>query len=499
MKLSIHIIFDKLANPDARLIAGGKPQNNLSGVRSLNDGSNLSEEFVYLAYPHHLTNLCASRPLSFICFGSIDEALVPSCWSVIVMPSNSNTFCLFEQVLTIFDTYRSWNDRINEAIFAGDTLQSIMDAACLHLKNPAALFDDSQGLLMHTRQINPDKIDAIWKHVLDKGYSLKEVDSITLNEKFKSQRQPFYYQSPDSFGSIKRLIAPIIVNGNLFGSLAMTELTSPFTDSEFCNMCIAQQIMENALSVNDEFSRNQETPWYLYRLLKNNFVDANILSHHLALKGRKIKDSYRLWCFVPSKPIDNLNSPIKQLTKLFKKGLVFSYHSAILVCDYDTDTKSVHLTVSINDFLSRKEFQATSSMIYGNIFDLNLAYLQCQSSREFRNDSVPEITCFEDIYSDFVLSVLDKNTNLELLITPQLRSLDKKDPYTKELLLCLHAYIANGKNISAAAAALHIHRHTVVYRLKNIKKLTGLHSETIQDQALFQLFLSCSILLRSLA
>jgi sugar diacid utilization regulator len=187
------------------------------------------------------------------------------------------------------------------------------------------------------------------------------------------------------------------------------------------------------------------------------------------------------------------------LTKLFKKGLVFSYHSAILVCDYDTDTKSVHLTVSINDFLSRKEFQATSSMIYGNIFDLNLAYLQCQSSREFRNDSVPEITCFEDIYSDFVLSILDKNTNLELLITPQLRSLDKNDPYTKELLLCLHAYIANGKNISAAAAALHIHRHTVVYRLKNIKKLTGLHSETIQDQALFQLFLSCSILLRSLA
>ncbi|MDK2935091.1 MAG: helix-turn-helix domain-containing protein [Eubacteriaceae bacterium] len=499
MKLSMHIIFDKLSIPDAHLIACGKPQNNLSGIRLLHDDSDLTEEVVYLANPGQLTDRHSPMALSFICLGTIDEALIPTHWMVITMAAQPDSIILFEKVQAIFDTYHAWFSRINEAIFKGETLQSILDSACLHLKNPAALFDDSQGLLMYTSHMNPEKTDAIWKHVLDKGYSLKEVDSITLNEKFKSQRQPFYYQSPDSFGSIKRLIAPIIVNGNLFGSLAMTELTSPFTDSEFCNMCIAQQIMENALSVNDEFSRNQETPWYLYRLLKNNFVDANILSHHLALKGRKIKDSYRLWCFVPSKPIDNLNSPIKQLTKLFKKGLVFSYHSAILVCDYDTDTKSVHLTVSINDFLSRKEFQATSSMIYGNIFDLNLAYLQCQSSREFRNDSVPEITCFEDIYSDFVLSILDKNTNLELLITPQLRSLDKNDPYTKELLLCLHAYIANGKNISAAAAALHIHRHTVVYRLKNIKKLTGLHSETIQDQALFQLFLSCSILLRSLA
>ncbi|WKY45232.1 helix-turn-helix domain-containing protein [Eubacteriaceae bacterium ES2] len=499
MKLSIHIIFDKLVIPDTRLIACSRPQNNLSGVRLLHDDSDLTKEVVYLANPGQLTDFHSPMALSFICLGKIDEALIPRHWTVIIMAAQPDSIIIFEKVQAIFDTYRSWNDRINEAIFAGDTLQSIMDAACDHLKNPAALFDDSQGLLMHTSHMNPEKIDAIWKHVLDKGYSLKEVDSITLNEKFKSQRHPFYYQSPDSFGSIKRLIAPIIVNGKLFGSLAMTELTSPFTDSEFCNMCIAQQIMENALSVNDEFSRNQETPWYLYRLLNNNFVDANILSHHLALKGRKIKDTYRLWCFVPSNPIDNLNSPIKQLTKLFKKGLVFSYHSAILVCDYATDAKSGHLTVSINDFLSRNEFQATSSMIYGNLFDLNLAYSQCQISMEFLNDSVLETTCFANIYSDYVLSILEKNTNLAILITPQLRNLDKIDPYTKELLLCLHAYIANGKNISAAATTLHIHRHTVVYRLKNIEKLTGLQYETIQDQALFQLFLSCSILLRSLA
>ncbi|WP_420840493.1 hypothetical protein [Acetobacterium wieringae] len=42
-----------------------------------------------------------------------------------------------------------------------------------------------------------------------------------------------------------------------------------------------------------------------------------------------------------------------------------------------------------------------------------------------------------------------------------------------------------------------MHRHTVVYRLKNIQKLTGLNYEMLQDDMMFQLFLSCGILLRN--
>ncbi|WKY48237.1 helix-turn-helix domain-containing protein [Eubacteriaceae bacterium ES3] len=496
MKLSIQILFEMITFSDTRLVTSQNIKLNLSGIHFFHKNNALSDEFIYLINAQQLISLKSQESASFICLGDIDETQLPSQWSVIIMPSQSDKIEIFEVFQVIFDRYHNWSSRIDDYIFNGQPLQTIFDAACAHLKNPVALFDDSQGLLMYTSLKDPDKVDAIWKHVLDKGYSFKEADSIALNENFKSEHMPFYYQSPDSFGNIKRLIAPITVNGQIFGSLGMTELICPFTDSEFTNLYLVQQMIENALKINDEFRKNHEAPWYIYRLLNKTYIDSNILAHHLEQKGKKINDPFLLWCFSPSSQINNLNGYINQLSKLFNKRIIFSYHSEILVCDYEMLLKKSDKTEPIRNFLLKNEFQATTSMVFNNLFELNLAYAQCQVSKEFSDERAFKITFFEDIYSDFVLNILDKNTELDLLITPQLKNLNMNDPYTKELLLCLSAYIVNGKNISAAATTLNIHRHTVVYRLKNIEKLTGLNYEKIQDHALFQLFLSCNILLR---
>lgn len=504
MKLSIDIVFEQLAWPDAALISGKTIQLNLSGIRFYRPerGCELSEELLYLTDAKRLAHLESPRPLSFICLGPIDETLLDPHWSVIIIPSQTDAGELFDAVQAVFDRYHRWLERINEAIFNGQTLQAILDEACRYLKNPAALFDDSQGLLMRTSNMNLDKLDAIWAHVLEKGYSLKEVDSINLSEKFRTQHQPFYYQSPDTFGNIKRLIAPILVNGQLFGSLAMTELISPLTKSEYANLWLAQQIIENALKVNDEFCKNLETPWYLYRLIKEKYVDPHILSHHLGLKDRKIAEPYALWCFSPAgKIIDsdfNTQGYSNQLSRLFKDQLIFSFESLILVCDYNLEPENKkQFHEQILDFLAKREFKATKSMVFNDIYEINLAYLQCQIANEYANDDACEIIRFNDIYADHILTVLDRHTKLDVLIVPQLKSLNRQDPYTHELLLCLRAYIANGKNITAAADSLKIHRHTVVYRLKNIQKLTGLNYEMLQDDMMFQLFLSCGILLRN--
>ncbi|MBU4439313.1 MAG: helix-turn-helix domain-containing protein [Acetobacterium sp.] len=504
MKLSIDIIFEQLICPEARLISGRTIQLNLTGVRfcRTDNGHDLNEELLYLSDAKRLAQLQSPTPLSFICQGPVDETLLDPHWSVIITPTQTDVGELFEAVQAIFDRYHQWLERLNAAIFNGHTLQTIFDEACFYLKNPAALFDDSQGLLMRTSNMDLDKLDAIWAHVLEKGFSLKEVDSINLSEKFKTQRQPFYYQSPDTFGNIKRLIAPIHVNGQLFGSLAMTELISPLTRSEYANLCLAQQIIENALKVNDEFCKNLETPWYLYRLIKEQYVDPSILSHHLGLKGRKIDEPYSLWCFSPSGKIldSNLSTQgyFNQLSKLFKDGMIFSYESLVLVYDYNIDPENKkQFQDQIQDFLAKSEFKATKSMVFSDIYQLNLSYLQCQIANEYANDTTFEIINFNDIYADYILTVLDRNTKLDVLIVPQLKSLNQQDPYTHELLLCLRAYITNGKNITAAADSLNIHRHTVVYRLKNIQKLTGLNYETLRDDTMFQLFLSCGILLRA--
>lgn len=308
MKLSIHIIYRQIATPESQLITSQRVSLNLTDIRFYRpEQNNLSESLIYLIDEPSLTAIQSEKPLHFICLGAIDVKQLNPNWSVIILPAPADKAIIFDAVQTIFDDYQQWLDDINAAIFSGTPLQTILDQACMHLKNPVALFDDSQGLLLRTSTMKLDKLDAIWSHVLEKGYSLREVDSAALNEKFTTQHAPFYYQSPDSFGSIKRLIAPILVNGQIFGTLGMTELISPLTEAEYANLCLTQTIIENALTVNDEFCKNPETPWYLSHLINERFVDTPILSHHLGQKGRTITDPFFLWCF--SQPNKRLAPP----------------------------------------------------------------------------------------------------------------------------------------------------------------------------------------------
>ena len=49
----------------------------------------------------------------------------------------------------------------------------------------------------------------------------------------------------------------------------------------------------------------------------------------------------------------------------------------------------------------------------------------------------------------------------------------ESDPLGEELLRSLEAFFANGQSIAAAARALHVHRHTLEYRLERINALVG--------------------------
>lgn len=58
-------------------------------------------------------------------------------------------------------------------------------------------------------------------------------------------------------------------------------------------------------------------------------------------------------------------------------------------------------------------------------------------------------------------------------VDEELRDLAAGDPKTADLRATALEYLRTGQNLLSTAAALHIHRNTVVYRLKNIERLLG--------------------------
>lgn len=500
MKLSIHIIYDKIAYNGSYIITDENVHLNLCGVRYYSASLKLSEDLIYLIRPEQLHSVKSDKSLNFICLGDIGDRLINKKWSVIVLPSDYDPDSLFEKVQSIFEEYNQWINNINNSIFNGESMQSIFDKASIYLKNPVALFDNCQGLLMRTSNLNLDNLDPIWSYVINKGYSFKEIESDFLEEKIRKSHNPFYYNSPGKFRDIKRLIAPIKVRNYLFGVLAMTELTAPLSKSEYANLCIMQKIIENALKINDEFITSSETPWYMHRLITNKHVDYNIVSHHLSLRGKRVNDKYFLWYFsnFNNNKDYNIQHYYHYLAKLFESGITFYYENVILVCDYRlSNYDNEQFKNLILDFLWRTGINASISMIFNNIFEINYAFKQCQIANKYCNEENPHICSFNEVYFNYILSAIDKNAELDVFIAPQIRNLAPDNPYNQELLQTLQAFIINGKNVSTTAKALNIHRHTVVYRLSKIGEVTGINFEQLDEDTMFQLYLSCRILLSS--
>jgi purine catabolism regulator len=55
------------------------------------------------------------------------------------------------------------------------------------------------------------------------------------------------------------------------------------------------------------------------------------------------------------------------------------------------------------------------------------------------------------------------------------------DEHQSELVRSLTTYLAHGRRLSAAAAELHIHKHTLAYRLKRVAQLTGRDLDVVGD------------------
>jgi DNA-binding PucR family transcriptional regulator len=79
----------------------------------------------------------------------------------------------------------------------------------------------------------------------------------------------------------------------------------------------------------------------------------------------------------------------------------------------------------------------------------------------------------------------DRDAFVEAQLGPALH-----DPSGDELLRSLAEYYASGQSVAGAARALHVHRHTLEYRLDRLEKLLGPRIKEATGRMLVELALS---------
>jgi len=61
------------------------------------------------------------------------------------------------------------------------------------------------------------------------------------------------------------------------------------------------------------------------------------------------------------------------------------------------------------------------------------------------------------------------------------------------LVHCLYHYFLNGRNISATADAIHIHRNTLIYRLSKAEEVLNIDIKQTSPKQAFLFIISCLI------
>ena len=195
----------------------------------------------------------------------------------------------------------------------------------------------------------------------------------------------------------------------------------------------------------------------------------------------------------PENAVTSSNVLRNSLSSAFPGTFVFFYDRQLcMVADMHTaglDQSSFRSRLA--PFLRDSLMYAGLSLPMDNILQLNTAYVQASYAmdRAFRLRSHQWCMAFDDCALEYLLSHVETPTPLPLYLSSVPRFLQQYDQnHGSQYFVTLKSFLQNERSIPKTAAALIIHRTTLLYRLEKIEALTKVNL----DQEAVRLYLLLS-------
>ena len=423
--------------------------------------------------------------------------------NILYLETDTSEGTLFYQLQDIFSAYHEWQNEILCAIIKDKGVNLVLDIAAQKLHNPVALFDGSSSLIHWAGEILQDSTNTIWEDVFSKGYSM---DFYSMSEwkklavQINNSNDPFLYEAQKSQ---IHLACPVKMNGKLVASLGMTALNRPITNGQMRIVSFVQKMLELVyFNSNIQRRTDEENSYYLECLLNNIFIEDKVIHHYLSQRGWKVQDTYLVLLLACPITFDmaTVTKPyIDRIQRKFPYGLLCVHENSIIVIinitkeQYEQEKVEQKLTALFDKY----QIQSGLSTEFYSFTDLRYYYIQCKSALQCGKKRKPDQAFFYalDYYEDIITDSLAASINLKSLCHPRLLELWRKKGAGKDSLIeTLYSYLNSGRSIVKTAAALHIHRNTLNYRLDKISDLLSIPLEELSPEIIFFLLISCKIL-----
>lgn len=507
MKFNLYLLADQVKEYTS-YIGRASQELTLRHACIMEGNTSCLEDTVYVLSTDSIELLERQNPsvsLSFILLCP-DEILawntirtqLPEGWNFLffrtMQPPSDVYYVLIESISKLND----WYEDLAEAILHQVELQQQMDIAARFLKNPVALFDLSMSLLAWSGPMPENTQDPVWSRVLTQGY-------VTIEAFPADDRKPVY----ESLGDNQVLIAPPMGKKNTchnmtatlhhqgmpYACLAMNELIRPFDGAEYSYVCIIKKMLESSpvLLRSIALAGDQRSGLFLC-LLRGQKVSEPQLEIFLREHGWGINDSFVLYLFRYQSSIINKQSYRSHMQMIQRAvpdlELVYFENSLVAVDRNQSGPESLRRLQLIEEKLP---IPIGVSMRYQGYIHLREAFLQAQAALKYTGWQAG-FSRYEDIFSQYLLELLNANNNLLHLCHPALLKLNLETEWDRELLSTLYCYLQKGKRVSSTAEELHIHRNTLLNRLRILDDILQLKIDELSWQEEQLIYISCMIL-----
>lgn len=509
MQLNLPILFDALAPFSPSLASSVRDDFYLELVRQAEQAPEIVlHNTVYLVSAAAVTNLPQRwRGASLVVLGEISpEFAAHHELQMIVLPGAPEREAVFARLQEVFLRYANWLQQVLYAIAKREPLQAVFDIAGSVLDNPIALFDISQTLLMKTGRLPADMRGSVWEAVLEKGYSLVEevpaAKQAEIAHRLMTSNQPFLMKDTPGYWD-QQLVVSLKAHGEPFATLGATDIRAPFTPGQISLVEKVKELMELAFANNREANSSEEdVTYFVDRLLRGLVVEERVLTFHLNRQKWGVHDNYYLFDFSRPKSAD-LSNPLSRmylmrLRELMRDAIVISYENGIVaICHQGRfDYGGEAFRSRLRTLLASIDLNCGVSSRFSDFRDLKYAYIQSKAALQESEDRgrANDIFSFDAFYQDHVFHSLEKVTSLKSLCYPKVLEMKKSGgKRAQSYLQCLRTYLILGRNLSATAQRLDLHRNTLAYRLKRISEILELDLDEAGEATLFRIYFSCLI------
>jgi hypothetical protein len=455
---------------------------------------------------------CENCPKHAIISGNIPKGkpglpgLLEKTDTLIQLPKSVPVETIFQKGNALLASYDAWYNSLLMAVINHKPIDAFLDIAAQMLPNPIIVLNNNFGIICDAGSIVGPVEGTIWEKVhkpgfvMDSFYTPEEIHAISMNLTQKSEQIFSIPTKNDTAHSSLGL--NIWIDGKLYGAIGMVAMNKQFTGGQKETITIIAQVLKLYFQNHSTYMRIAEDKAnWLDNLLDGVEIPTEIISNYLYRFQWKLDDHFCIVTFTASAdlkiPVISILD-IKQINDLFPDALISVYEEHIVMIIRCPDKQPPHgkRKQELEKFLKKNIMPRCGvSMVFNNFLHLRYYYTQSKfAAAQCKPPISPAICSYENYQADHVLQTLSLGSDPRCFCHPGILSLwESGNKLRRDLVHCLYHYFLNGKNISAAADAMHIHRNTFIYRLGKIEEILNIDIKQPSVKQAFLFIISCLI------